>query len=300
MTATSANDTALGTARGTTAGPAFDRRTTTTSAPVLRAFVSLLARDVRVLRRDISGFVIRALTQPLLFVFVFSFVLPKINGGGTGAFSGPAGAPSFATILVPGLLATAIMTQGVMSVTTPLVMELSYTREIEDRVLAPVPIWCIGVTKILAGAGQALVSAIIVFPGVMLIHAKGQAPDIEMSRLPLALLVAAGSSLLMASLGLLLGTIVEPRKLSVMFTIFIVPIIMLGCVYYPWSHLSAIRWMQVLTLFNPLVYVSEALRASLVQSATHLPTWALLLALIGGTALLASVSVRMLGRRLVD
>jgi ABC-2 type transport system permease protein len=116
----------------------------------------------------------------------------------------------------------------------------------------------------------------------------------------LAFLVAVGASLLMASLGLLLGTIVEPRKLSVMFTIFIVPIIMLGCVYYPWSHLSAIRWMQVLTLFNPLVYVSEALRASLVPSATHLPTWALLLALIGGTALLASVSVRMLGRRLVD
>jgi ABC-2 type transport system permease protein len=270
------------------------------SHPV-RAFANLVARDARVLRRDITGFITRAVTQPLLFVFVFSFVLPKIHGGGSSAITGQASAaPSFSTILVPGLLATAIMTQGVMSVTTPLVMELSYTREIEDRVLAPLPTWCIGVAKILSGAGQALVTAIIVFPGVMLIHAKGQAPDIALSRCIPALGVAVLASLLMASLGLLLGTVVEPRKLGAMFTIFMVPVIMLGCVYYPWSNLSAIRWMQVVTLFNPLVYVSEALRAAFVPGETHLPTWALLLALIGGTAALASVSVRLLNRRLVD
>ena len=42
---------------------------------------------------------------------------------------------------------------------------------IEDRVLAPLPAWGLGVEKITAGAIQALLAGLLVFPFVLLIHA---------------------------------------------------------------------------------------------------------------------------------
>ena len=40
------------------------------------------AREGRVLRRNLGGTFIRAIMQPLLFVFVFTHVMPEIGGGG--------------------------------------------------------------------------------------------------------------------------------------------------------------------------------------------------------------------------
>ena len=43
----------------------------------------------------------------------------------------------------------------------------------------------------------------------------------------------------------------------------LVPLTFLGCVYYPWEAMDGIRWLQILVLLNPMVYVSEGLRAAL-------------------------------------
>src|SRR5919201_2336032 len=80
--------------------------------PWLHTTYALLARDFRVLGRDLPGFVVRVTVQPALFVFVFAVVLPKLqaSGGSAGLFgaaSSAGGAASFTTILVPGLVATA-------------------------------------------------------------------------------------------------------------------------------------------------------------------------------------------------
>ena len=70
----------------------------------LQTFGALLARDIRVLRRNFGQFLIRTIMQPLLFVFVFAYVFPKIGQG----FHGAAPGVSFSTVLVPGLIAVAI------------------------------------------------------------------------------------------------------------------------------------------------------------------------------------------------
>ncbi|MEO6125169.1 MAG: hypothetical protein ABIR32_15805 [Ilumatobacteraceae bacterium] len=77
----------------------------------------------------------RTLIQPFLLVFTFTYVFPKIGNGPTGA----AGSV-FATTLVAGVLGLSIMFQGIQTVALPLVQEFGYTREIEDRVLAPLPV----------------------------------------------------------------------------------------------------------------------------------------------------------------
>ena len=51
------------------------------------------------------------------------------------------------------------MFQGIQAVALQLSTEFGYTREIEDRVQAPCPIWLVAVAKVLSGAVQGLLAA---------------------------------------------------------------------------------------------------------------------------------------------
>ena len=95
----------------------------------------MLLRDVVVLGKTLTQFIPRTVIQPFLLVFVFTYVFPQIGNGPTGE----AGA-IFATTLVAGVIGLSIMFQGIQAVALPLVQEFGYTREIEDRVLAPLPV----------------------------------------------------------------------------------------------------------------------------------------------------------------
>ncbi|HEY4647653.1 MAG TPA: ABC transporter permease [Gemmatimonadales bacterium] len=260
-----------------------------------RTFQALLGRDIRVLRREIGGFLIRLVMQPLLFVFVFSYVLPKIGG----SFQASAGSDvTFATILVPGLLAVTVNFQGLQAVALPLVGEFSWSKEIEDRVLAPVRVWVIGFEKIFSGMLQSVIAAAIVLPITYFIHAEGQAPHLQPNwALFVGILVL--SSFLTSATGLLLGTIVNPNKISLLFGVVLVPVTFLGCVYYPWAALYPIPWLQALVCLNPLVYISEGFRWALTPQVGYMPPWAIMVALIVGTAALTLLSLRTFVHRVV-
>jgi ABC-type multidrug transport system permease subunit len=266
---------------------------------LIKTFAAMMAREGRVLRRNMIGTFMRTVMQPLLFVFVFTYVLPKI--GAAGIFgAGAAAGTTFATVLLPGLMASMLFTQGIMAVTFPLVMEFSWQRTIEDRALAPVPIRVLAIQKIIAGAVQAFIGALIVIPIVLLVHAPGQAPQVNVTNWALLTLILVAGSLLTASLGLLLGTLMDPRKMQMLFAAILLPATMLGCVYYPWSALSSIRWLQIAVLINPMVYMSEGLRAVLTPQTGHLAMWAILLVLVGGTALLGYLGTKAFTRRVLN
>ncbi len=274
-----------------------------TDAPVphptlVKTFAAMMAREFRVLRRTAVSTFVRAVMQPLLFAFVFAYVLPKIGSGfslGPSSAAARAGAPggiNFSTILVPGLMASMFLMQGMFGTTIPLVSELSWQRTIEDRALAPVPIRVLAVQKITSGAVQAFIGALIVFPVAAFVHAPGQAPSIHITNWFLFALIMVSASTVTATLGLLLGTAADPRKIQVLFAVVLLPATMLGCVYYPWAALHSIRWLQILVLINPMVYMSEGLRAVLTPSLPHMPLWAVLLALVGGTIVFGSLAIR--------
>jgi ABC-2 type transport system permease protein len=276
---------------------------------LLKTFRAMMAREFRVLRRNALATFTRAVMQPLLFVFVFAYVFPKIGGGfnlggGAGASAaagaGAAGSINFATILVPGLMASMLLMQGIMAVTFPLVMEFSWQRTIEDRALAPVPIRVLAIQKIVAGAVQSFIGAVIVFPIVLLVHASGQAPHVHVTNWALFALILVFASLLTSSLGLLLGTIMDPRKMQMLFAVVLLPATMLGCVYYPWSALHHIEWLQILVLINPMVYMSEGLRAVLTPVLGHMPLWGVLLALVGGTVVIGYLGTRTFTKRVLN
>jgi ABC-2 type transport system permease protein len=305
MATTTTQPAGIGTASGDGAQVASSIARLITDAPVphptlLKTFGAMMAREFRVLGRNAPSTFIRAVMQPLLFAFVFAYVLPKIGSGFSSAGAGAAASGlTFSTILVPGLMGSMFLMQGMFGTTMPLVMEFSWQRTIEDRALAPVPIRVLAIQKITAGAIQAFIGAAIVFPVVYWVHAPGQGPHIDVTNWFLLAVVMVFSSTLTASMGLWLGTVVDPRKMQMVFAVVLLPLTMLGCVYYPWSALHVIRWLQILVLINPMVYMTEGLRAALTPSIGHMALWAILLALVGGTAVFGYLGVRTFRNRVV-
>ncbi len=257
-----------------------------------RVMYGLALRDLRVLRRDWAEFITRTLMQPLLFIFVFAFVFPRIGQTvGTGAV----GAAAFATVLVPGLVAIAVLFQGITAIALPLSTELGGTREIEDRIMAPAHVNIVAIEKVLFAAMQAVVAGIVVLPILLII------PDtpvrLTLAEPLLAVLVIPGAALLSGAIGLALGVTVEPRRIGLMFSVVILPLTFLGAVYYPWAALDAIPWLQILVLVNPLVYVSEGLRAVLTPEVPAMSSWVIVAALYGYSAILLVYALRGFARR---
>ncbi len=260
------------------------------------AFAALLLRDAAVLFKNLKSFIPCTLIQPFLLVFVFTYVFPKIGNGPTGA----AGSV-FATTLVAGVLGLSIMFQGIQSVALPLVQEFGYTREIEDRVLAPLPVALVAVEKVVAGALQGLLAALIVFPIAAVVPAS--TVRLHISWLTL-LTLAPLSALACSSLGLFFGTTFEPRSVPVLFGIIVLPLTFLGCTYYSWTTLTPVRigsfsWLKALVLINPLVYVSEGFRAA-VTTNPHMSLYAIYPALAGFSALFLWRGIKGFERRVLS
>ena len=274
--------------------------TGTTAAPQQRsvrnaglvAFGGLLLRDLRVVTRERGRFLIRTVSQPLLLVFVFTYVFPRV-GQDLRGFGGEA---SFTDILVPGVLAIAVLIKGIQVIALPLVQEFGYTREIEDRVKAPLPVWGVATEKIVAAALQAILSAAIVLPIALWVPA--QAPQLQVAWPHLVGVLLLGS-LLSGALGLALGTSVEPDQVPVMFSVVILPITFLGATYFPWSQLAAIPWLQWLVLANPLVYIAEGFRMALTPQFPHMSPWGIYAGLLGLTLVTGWIGLRGFRRRVI-
>jgi ABC-2 type transport system permease protein len=292
--------TRYGTPRVTTA-PVSAGPTRSVVAASASALAALLLRDLIVLRKHPVEFAVRTLIQPFLLCFVFLYVFPKIGQGigGTGA-----GAESeFATVLVPGVVGISVMFQGVQSIALAMAQEFGYTREIEDRVQAPCPIWLVAVAKVVTGAAQGLLAAVIVLPIAAVVHAPGVEAHLRL-HWPLVLTLIPLSCVAMAGLGLVLGTSFEPRNIGLMFGFIILPITFLGGTYYEWSRLAPVtigrwHWLQALVLLNPLIYVNEGMRAALTD-APHLSLALVVPMLLGFAALFLALGLRNFRRRVLS
>jgi len=228
------------------------------------AFGALMLRDLVVLWKDKWIFVLRTIIQPFLLCFVFLYVFPKIGQGIGGR--GASAESAFATFLVPGVVGISIMFQGVQSIALNMAQEFGFTREIEDRVQAPCPIWLVAMAKVVSGAAQGVLSAVIVLPIASVVHAAGVHAHLDLHWWIIVTLVPM-ACVAMAGLGLILGTSFEPRNIGLMFGFIILPITFLGGTYYGWTRLAPVKiggfhWLQTLVLVNPLIYVNEGMRAA--------------------------------------
>jgi ABC-2 type transport system permease protein len=233
----------------------------------LRVFWALLRRDLRVARRELPYFLIRTALQPLLFIVVFGYLLPRMGFVGQG----------YNAALLPGIIAISLAFASLQSVALPMVVEFGRTNEIEDRLLAPVATGYVALEKVVSGAIQGVITAVFVLPIARLIMGPIEALTVgHLGEVLAVTLLGAGS---FSVLGLLMATAVNPQQIGLIFSVIIAPMIFFGCAYYPWTGLAAVPVLKYAVLINPLVYVSEGMRAALTPDLPHMNLLAVILAL---------------------
>jgi ABC-2 type transport system permease protein len=252
-----------------------------------KTFFAMLARDAHVARRNGFQLLLQTFLQPLLFVFVFGKVM--VSSGYMPA--------AYKSLLLPGIIAISMTFTGIWAVAMPLIAEFQWTREIEDRLLAPISVGWIAIEKVIAGMLQALVAGLVVIPLAWLVLRPGVQISIA-SPLTFALIIllVAGFS---SCGGLALGCSINQQHIGLMFSMVMTPMIFFGCTYYPWSALDKFPILQRLVLINPLVYASEGMRATLAPQFSHLPTTAVILALLFFDVLLLVIGLRQFEKKSV-
>lgn len=256
-------------------------------APVApsRVFTAILLRDLTVARRELPYFLVRTALQPILFVIVFGFLLPKMGMIPSG----------YSTTMLPGVVALSLTLSAIQSVALPMMQDFGFTKEIEDRLLSPVPIQFVAVEKVVAGVLQGIVAALFVLPVARLI--MGPIPGLSFANAPLLLAVTILGGAAFSAMGLYLGTGIAPQQIGLMFSVIVAPMIMFGCTYYPWAGLSHVPLMKWLVLINPLVYVSEGMRAALTPAVPHMPVSLILAALVLLTVLFMWMGLKAFDKR---
>lgn len=254
----------------------------------MSAFLALLRRDVLVAVRNAPMLFTGTLTQPVLVVLVFGNILPRLG----------LVASEFRTVMVPGLMAITMMMAGVQGILMPLAADLSGTREIDERLLAPISAFGVAFEKVVAGAIQAGVSGMLALPMMMLLMHQVSGVDVHPDWLSLLPLVVVGG-ILSASLGLNLGTRVQPRFSGLLFAVLLGPMMLFGCAYYPWADLAKIGPLRYLFLLNPLTFVSEAMRLAVTPDAPHMSFALLAAGLLGWLALFTAVGARAFEKRCI-
>ncbi|MBB5807641.1 ABC-2 type transport system permease protein [Saccharothrix ecbatanensis] len=252
----------------------------------LRTFNAILWRDIFVTGRELPSFLAQVIIQPFFILFIFAKVLGDI--GYVQA--------DFAAVLLPGIVAMNGFLGALQNTTLPLVLDFSWTREIEDRLLAPIPIPLVAVEKMVFGALRGLLAAVLMIPiGFVMLDVSW-----PVSGLPVALLVIILGSLAGAAVGMVIGTSVSPRHITVMFAVILTPLLFTGSAQFPWPALGNLRWFQVLCALNPLTYVSEGMRAVLVPNVEHMPLWVCFVVLIAAILGFGALGMRGFMRRALD
>ena len=253
-----------------------------------KTFLALLARDVHGARRNFVPLLLQTFLQPMMFVFIFGRVM--VSSGYMPA--------AYKSLLLPGIMAISMVFTGVWAVAMPLIAEFQFTREIEDRLLAPIEIYWLAIEKVVFGAMQALLAGLVVIPSAWLLLR----PGVELNmRSPLAFVcVTLLVALFSACGGLALGCSINQTHIGLMFSMVLTPMIFFGCAYYPWSALNHFPILQKIVLVNPLVYASEGLRGTLVPQFPHLSMPVVLIALTFFDALLLTAGLRQFHRKAVS
>jgi ABC-2 type transport system permease protein len=276
-----------------------DRDTTTTAAPpvpawtgeqagMARTFLAILGRDVFVTGRELPAFLAQVVLQPFFIIFVFGRLLADLG------FT----RPGYAQLLLPGVIALTVVLTGLQGTALPLVIEFSFTKEIEDRLLAPLPVSMVAVEKMVFGAMRALVAGAVMLPvGAIVLGDLSYRAD----RLWLVVVFGVLGALVGGGMGMTLGTLVQPNRINIVFALVLTPLFFTGCTQYPWPSLSRLPWFKALTLLNPMTYVSEGMRSAMVPHLVpHMQTGVAAGLLVVATAIFGFTGIRGFLRRAVD
>ncbi|MCI0687643.1 MAG: ABC transporter permease [Sporichthyaceae bacterium] len=253
-------------------------------ASAWRAFNAILWRDTVVTAKEFWVLLIQVALTPLFMLFIFAKVLGSVNYV----------SDDYGHLLLPGIVALSAFLTALQSVAFPLIMEFGWTKEIEDRLLAPLPTDLVAIEKLVVATVRGLISAVIIYPiGALVLGSEPWRPE----GLPLLLVVLLLGAWVGAGIGITMGTLVPPARISIMFAAILTPLMFTGATQYPWPSLDSMRWFQVITALNPLTYCAEGVRAAMVPDVPHIAPWICVLVLLGSALVFTASGLAGFRRR---
>ena len=225
------------------------------------AFKTMVKRDLLIQSRDKWEFVFRVAMLPFMLILLYGYILPRV-----GLI--PA---TFTTQMFTGMVGMSILVTGIHGTAVPLTMDFNMSREIEDRLTAPVNVRTVALAKMSVGIIESWIGGLIVLPISLILMGGNLNLNLTPQSILLLILILLLAALSSATLGLLVGTIIKPSQIAAMFPGFLMPMVFLGSIFFSWNALSVTPIIKILVLANPLLYVNEALRAAITPQITHMP-----------------------------
>ncbi len=216
----------------------------------LRKALAITELEARKLRHDPWDLFTRAV-QPVLWLVVFGQVLAQVKAIPTGDMP-------YLDFLTPGILA-----QSVLFISIFYGISIVWERDlgiVQKFLVSPTPRTALVAGKALAAGLRSFTQAVIV-----LILAMALGVDVVLAPLPLltVVLVVLLGAAIFATLSLIIACLVKTRErfmgIGQMVTM---PLFFASNAIYPIAMMPG--WLQVISYGNPLTYVVDALRGSMV------------------------------------
>ena len=199
-----------------------------------------------------------------LYILVFGFTLERriaeING------------VPYTLFILPGLLMMNTL-MNATSNTSSSMLQMKLLQQLPDILTAPLSAMEISIAYIIGGTVRGTVNGILVMLlGVVLIDMPVQQP---LATIGFIVMV----SWAFASMGLVLGQLSDSwDQLAMMQNFFLTPLSFLGGVFYSVNMLP--DWAQTLSFFNPIYYMINGIRFTILGVADSPPMTSFTMALI--------------------
>jgi ABC-2 type transport system permease protein len=213
---------------------------------------AIAAVEIRKLVRDPTELVTRAV-QPALWLMVFGQVFSRIRAIPTGDLS-------YLEFMAPGVLA-----QGVLFSAIFYGIAVIWERDlgiIHKLLASPASRLSLVLGKALAAAARALPQAFIIYVLAALLGVRLDLRPVAL--LAMLLLVALGSATF-ATFSLVVACVVKTRERFMgIGQVLTMPLFFASNAIYPIDLMPG--WLRVVARGNPLTYLVDALRATMIQS----------------------------------
>ena len=195
--------------------------------------------------------VIPGLISSVLYILIFGFTLEQRISEIQGV--------SYTMFILPGLIMMNTLTNA-SSNTSSSMLQMKLLQQLPDLLTAPLSGIEIALAYIIGGAVRGMVNGILVLlVGVLLI-------DLPVHDIGGTLLFLFLVSWAFSSMGLVMGQIAESwDQLAMIQNFFLTPLSFLGGVFYSIKMLP--NWAQSLSYFNPIYYMINGIRYTILEKS---------------------------------
>ena len=195
--------------------------------------------------------VIPGLISSVLYILIFGFTLEQRISEIQGV--------SYTMFILPGLIMMNTLTNA-SSNTSSSMLQMKLLQQLPDLLTAPLSGIEIALAYIIGGAVRGMVNGILVLlVGVFLI-------DLPVHDIGGTLLFLFLVSWAFSSMGLVMGQIAESwDQLAMIQNFFLTPLSFLGGVFYSIKMLP--NWAQNLSYFNPIYYMINGIRYTILEKS---------------------------------